>query len=78
MKWPNWFDQIPISALAIAALLLGLAPFQPQPHLVEKLVMLADGTLSRAIDIFDLFFHGAPSVLLIVRLLRRAGNPRDV
>lgn len=40
--------------------------------------MLADGTLSQAIDIFDLFFHGAPSVLLIVRLLRRAGNQRDV
>ena len=31
-------------------LLLGLAPFYPQPHLVEKLGMLMSGTLIRPID----------------------------
>lgn len=56
------------------ALLLGLAPFYPQPHLVEKLGMLAAGTLRRPIDIFDLIWHGWPLVLLgyrVVRDLRR-------
>lgn len=66
----NWLDRIPLSTLAIAALLLGLAPFAPEPHLWEKLKMLAAGTLSRPIDIFDLFLHGAPALLLAIRLLR--------
>jgi hypothetical protein len=51
------------------ALLLGLAPFYPQPHIVEKLRMLAAGTLQRPIDIFDLFWHAWPFALLAVRAL---------
>lgn len=66
----NWLDRIPVSTLAIAALLLGLAPFAPEPHLWQKLKMLAAGTLSRPIDIFDLFLHGTPAVLLAIRLAR--------
>ena len=31
--------------------------------------MLWQVTLSRPIDVFDLFFHGVPAVLLAVRLL---------
>lgn len=66
----HWLDRIPLSTLTIAALLLGLAPFTPEPHLWEKLKMLADGTLARPIDIFDLFLHGTPAVLLGLRLIR--------
>jgi hypothetical protein len=42
--------------------------------LIEKLRMLSQGTLSRPIDIFDLFYHLAPMVLLGIRLerMRRA------
>jgi len=54
----------------MVALLLGLAPFSPEPHLVEKLRMLAQGQLSRAIDIFDLLLHGTPLLLLAVKLVR--------
>lgn len=70
----HWLDRIPLSTLTIAALLLGLAPFTPEPHLWEKLKMLADGTLSRPIDIFDLFMHGTPAVLLGLRLIRFGMN----
>ena len=84
IRWSwKWLDLIPTSGLAIVAGLLGLAPFQPQPHLLEKTRMLLDGTLSRPIDIFDLFFHGAPLVLLAIQLLRRRAasaqneNPND-
>ncbi|MDR9437863.1 MAG: RND transporter [Thiohalophilus sp.] len=63
----KWLDKIPFPTLIIIAILLGLAPFSPQPHLVEKLQMLFDGTLSKPIDIFDLVLHGAPLVLLIVK-----------
>ena len=51
-------------------LLLGLAPFFPQPHIVEKLRMLMAGTLEKPVDIFDLFWHSWPFVLLAYRIVR--------
>lgn len=51
----------------LACLTLGLAPFVPQPHIVEKLRMLFKGTLSRPIDWFDLVLHGAPWIILILK-----------
>jgi len=65
-----WLDRIPLALLAVAALLVGLAPFFPEPHLVEKLRMLARGQLTRPLDIFDLLLHGAPVALLLLRLAR--------
>ena len=66
----QWLDKIPFSTLIIISLLLGLAPFAPEPHVWEKLKMLADGTLSKPIDIFDLFMHGTPWVLLGLKAIR--------
>ena len=66
----NWLDKIPTSTLAVIAVLLGLAPFVPEPHLWEKLKMLVAGTLTRPIDIFDLFLHGGPLLLLGIKLWR--------
>lgn len=66
----KWLDKIPFPTLIIIAILLGLAPFSPQPHLLEKLQMLFDGTLSKPIDIFDLFLHGTPLVLLAIKTVR--------
>lgn len=67
-----WLDKIPLSLLVLFSLLLGLAPFVPEPHLWEKLKMLAAGTLARPIDIFDLVLHAAPWVLLALKLVRVA------
>jgi hypothetical protein len=47
-----------------------LAPFRPMPHALEKLNMLLNGTLNRPIDIFDLFFHLAPVIILLLKLYR--------
>ena len=58
---------VPWFYVVLACLTLGLAPFTPEPHVVEKLGMLADGTLTAPIDIFDLLLHGAPWVLLVLR-----------
>jgi len=66
----KWLDKIPLTTLVVIALLLGLAPFAPEPHLWQKLKMLAAGELIKPIDIFDLFLHGAPAVLLVLKLLR--------
>ena len=65
-------DRIPLPGLLALTLLLGLAPMSPEPHVLEKLRMLAGGSLSRPIDIFDLFLHGTPWLLLGVRLARMA------
>lgn len=65
-----WLDSFSLPLILIACLLLGLAPFIPEPHLWEKLKLLADGRLSRPVDIFDLLLHGAPFVLLALKLLR--------
>jgi len=70
----EWLDRIPTSLLVITALFMALAPFVPEPHLVEKLRMLAGGTLRKPIDIFDLVFHLAPLILLILKLVRQFGR----
>ncbi len=65
-----WLDRIPLHMIVLPALLLGFAPFVPEPHLWEKLKMLAAGSLTRPIDIFDLCMHGTPALLLVIKLLR--------
>ncbi|MEW7980468.1 MAG: RND transporter [Candidatus Sedimenticola endophacoides] len=70
----NWLDELPTPFVVMAALFLGLAPFVPEPHVWEKLKMLADGTLSRPIDILDLLLHGTPFVILVLKLLRVRGG----
>lgn len=67
-----WIDRLPLYLLAAAALTLGLAPFVPEPHVWEKLRMLAAGDLARPIDVFDLILHAAPWILLLVKLGRMA------
>ncbi len=68
----DFLDKIPMNLAVLAALTLGLAPFFPEPHIWEKLKMLAAGTLTRPIDIFDLLLHAAPWAVLIAKLLRAA------
>jgi len=64
----NWLNRIPFSLLIILSLTLGLAPFTPMPHLVEKMQMLAAGALVRPADILDLVMHSAPIVLLLMKI----------
>jgi hypothetical protein len=52
----------------ILCLTLGLAPFFPEPHIWEKLKMLASGTLSKPIDIFDLLMHATPFLIAGLKL----------
>ncbi|OOG25961.1 hypothetical protein B1C78_05610 [Thioalkalivibrio denitrificans] len=63
-------DTASLTPLIILAVLLGLSPFYPEPHLTEKLRMLFQGTLTRPLDIFDLLMHAAPIVLLALKLWR--------
>jgi len=65
----KWLDSIPMALLLPLAIVLALAPFTPEPHLWEKLKLLAAGELSRPIDIFDLLLHGTPLLLVILKLV---------
>lgn len=65
-----WLDEFSLVLIIVACLLLGLAPFAPEPHVWEKLKMLLDGSLVRPLDIFDLLLHGAPFVVLLLKLQR--------
>jgi hypothetical protein len=72
----KWLDRIPLSLLLPLAVVMVLAPFVPEPHLWEKLKMLSSGTLVKPIDIFDLFLHGAPLLLLALKLLSGVSRKR--
>ena len=61
-----WVDNLDWILLIVACLTLGLAPFTP-PHIVEKLQMLAKGKLVKPVDWFDMFFHGIPWILLLIK-----------
>ncbi|MBK7022274.1 MAG: hypothetical protein IPH41_01720 [Sulfuritalea sp.] len=60
----RWLDKIPYPLLIAAAIFMLGAPFVPEPHLVEKARMLAEGRLTRPLDIFDVLWHLAPALLL--------------
>ncbi len=59
----------------LGALTLGLAPFVPEPHIWGKLKWVAGGANGMgAMDWFDLFFHGAPWIFLLIVLGSMAIN----
>lgn len=64
----KFLSDLPWGLLIVVCLTLGLAPFNP-PHIVEKLQMLFKGKLVRPLDWFDLFLHGTPWVLLLLKAL---------
>lgn len=68
----EFLDRVPWTIAIVAALTLGLAPFFPEPHIWEKLKMLARGSLVRPIDIFDLAMHSAPWILVFAKSIRAA------
>jgi len=65
-----WLDKLPFGPLIVISLMLALAPFVPEPHLWEKIKMLGAGELTKGLDIFDLFLHGTPLCLLVLKFIR--------
>ncbi|KJS30295.1 MAG: hypothetical protein VR64_16425 [Desulfatitalea sp. BRH_c12] len=67
----KWLDALPWIPLIVLALLVLLAPFRPMPHVVEKIVMLKNGALTRPIDLFDLLLHLFPTFLTGIKAIRQ-------
>jgi len=70
----KFVDKLPWVMVIVGTIFLGSAPFVPEPHLVEKLRMLFDGSLSKPMDIFDLFLHGSMPTLLLIKISRHFLN----
>jgi hypothetical protein len=73
----NWLDRQPWGWLLLVAVWMAIAPIAPEPHLVEKLRLLAHGALVRPLDIFDLVMHATPLLVVALKLGRwlRARRP---
>ncbi len=69
-------DALSWTMIGILCATLGLAPFVPEPHILEKLKMLAAGDLVRPLDIFDLAFHALPWLLAGLKGLRERSKPQ--
>lgn len=67
-------DRLPMVWVAALALWLAAAPIVPEPHLLEKLRMLSEGTLTRPLDVFDLLMHATPLGVLVAKLWRARAN----
>ena len=62
-------DWMPFGILVPLALVLLLAPFEPMPHVWEKMRLLAKGDLTRPLDVFDFLLHLLPTILVIVKTI---------
>jgi hypothetical protein len=72
-----WLDRLPWVWLLPLAAWLAVAPIAPEPHLVEKLRLLAQGALVRPLDVFDLALHAAPLLLVAIKLWRQRRASRS-
>ncbi len=63
----DFIKGLPYPLLIIMSVFMAFAPFQPEPHLVQKFDMLMAGKLSKPLDIFDLFWHLLPMILLVTK-----------
>lgn len=70
-RGPNIRTALVVTALG-AFLAIAPWPAEPIPHLVQKLGFLAEGTLTKPIDIFDLAMHGGPLLVALVLWARIA------
>ena len=73
----RFLKKIPYWTLIIFSLIMLLAPLKPIPHVLEKILMLKNGTLHRPIDIFDLSFHCAPLILLAIKFIRERRDQKN-
>jgi len=66
----TWIDKLPWPNLLILGIVLALLPFNPEPHLWEKVKMLMAFELNKAIDIFDLLMHASGLFLITLKGIR--------
>jgi len=64
--------------ITFSCLIMGLAPFYPEPHIWGKLKWIAGGAHDmKAHDWFDVILHGLPFLLLIRLLILKLLKPTN-
>ena len=64
VKPPKFYNSL--KTVLLFCVVLGLAPFFPEPHIWGKIRWVAGGAVGMApMDWLDLAWHGAPWILLI-------------
>jgi len=66
----KFINKLSYSTLILATIFMLLTPITPMPHVVEKILMIKNGTLYKPLDIFDLIFHLSPLILLIIKIIK--------
>ena len=73
----NVVDNISVLFLILMAwILVAPWPMGPEPHLIEKYHLLMQGELTKAIDIFDVLWHGWPVIVAVLWVYRWIGRKR--
>jgi len=65
----DFIKSLPYLILIIMSIFMALAPFSPEPHLVQKFDMLMAGTLSKPMDMFDVLWHTLPVCLMLIKFI---------
>ncbi|MCB1381537.1 MAG: hypothetical protein KDJ73_01130 [Notoacmeibacter sp.] len=65
----HWTERLPLWPLVFATLVVGLAPYFPEPHIVEKFRWYMEGKHFGWMDVLDIPWHLWPAVLLAAKLL---------
>ncbi len=68
--WFRWLDYLPVMPLAVAAIVLALAPPLAEPHLWRDIKLLVAGQLLRTVDILDFWLHATLLLVLALKLVR--------
>jgi len=63
-------DNLPFGPVIFLGTVFAFMPFVPEPHLWQKAMMIANGLYMAPIDWFDIFVHGGPALLVIIKLTR--------
>jgi hypothetical protein len=77
-RFLGWLDSLPwLFAPLVLYLLVAPWPLAPESHLMEKYRFFINGTLTKPIDIFDVFYHATPMLLLSVKVIRAVAARRS-
>ncbi|MCK4940287.1 MAG: hypothetical protein KAR80_08285 [Rhodospirillaceae bacterium] len=69
-KLASFIDNLPTLPTLAIGIWMGLAPFAPEPHLVQKFLMAINGDAFKLIDVFDVFMHGGLGALAGLKIWR--------
>lgn len=69
--YKTFIDKFPPDLTMFAGMILFIAPILPEPHLVQKIMWLMDGTPFKPIDWFDMVLHGSAGVLAVAVFVRQ-------